>query len=280
MTKTPVAETIISLLEKGSVARKEVIEKTQKLNSVTMQAVYKELKSLVSSGKVLSHKDALSLNLLYISKQYDKWSSVLNHYEGGQNLKNHFLDLQEDEHITLKFKTLNAMDAYWVHASVILDKNTKQNGSKQPLSSYSIIPHDWFAYGRKETDIFWTKTQKEKMRIVITGSTALDKEMARKRIKVGYKISASINPLKQKDTVYYTLINGYIFKITLDNKIQRLLTNFIEETESFDKIDYERIHKIINTPCSCVMKISKNQNKFTKMSAKCSKYFSEISRRK
>lgn len=277
MTKTPVALTIISLLEEGSVAKKDVIEKTQKLCAVTMQAVYKEIKSLVTSGCILSHKDALSLNLLYISKQYNRWSSVLNHYEGGQNLKNHFLDLKEGEHITLKFKTLNDLDAYWVHASVILDKHNSNDSSltrkTPPLPSYSIIPHDWFSYGRKETDIFWTKSQKEKMRIIITGKTALDREMARKRIKAGYKISAMINPLKQNENIYYTLINGYIFKITLDNKIQRLLTDFIDETEGFDKIDYERIHTIINTPCTCVMKISKNQSRFEKMAAKCSKYF-------
>ena len=80
MTKTPVALTIISLLEEGSLAKKDVIEKTQKLCAVTMQAVYKEIKSLITSGCILSHNNALSLNLLYISKQYDRWSSVLNHY--------------------------------------------------------------------------------------------------------------------------------------------------------------------------------------------------------
>jgi hypothetical protein len=268
MTKTPVAETIISLLEKGSVSRKELIEKVCKLNTVTMQAVYKEIKSLITSGKILSHKDALSLNLLYISKQYDRWSSVLNHYEGGQNLKNHFLDLQESESITLKFKTLNSLDAYWTHAFLILYKH---NTSKRP--SFSIVPHDWFSYGRKETDDFWVKSQKDKIRVIITGSTKLDKDIAARRIKSGHKINVSINPLKQNERTYYTLINGYVFKITLDTKIQKMLSKFVIDTKNFESIDYEKIDEIINTPCTCVMKISKNQNKFEKMAAKCGKYF-------
>lgn len=271
MHKIPVSDTIISLLEKGSLSKKDVIEKVQKLNHVTMQAVYKELKKLITSGTVLSHKDALSLNLLYISKQYDRWSSILNHYEGGQNLKNHFLDLKEDEQITLKFKTLNNLDAYWTHAFLIIYKH---DILKQP--SYSVVPHDWFSYGRKETDNFWIKSQKDKIRVIVTGSTKLDKDIAIRRRNSGHKINVSINPLKQDAKTYYTLINGYIFKVTLDNKIQRLLTNFIIETESFEKIDYEKIDKIINTPCTCIMKISKNQNKFEKMSTKCSKYFAEM----
>lgn len=271
MHKIPVSETIISLLEKGSLPKKDVIEKVQKLNHVTMQAVYKELKNLITSGTVLSHKNALSLNLLYISKQYDRWSSILNHYEGGQNLKNHFLDLKEGEHITLKFKTLNDLDAYWTHAFLIIYKH---DTIRRP--SYSVVPHDWFSYGRKETDNFWIKSQKDKIRVIVTGSTKLDKDIAIRRRNSGHKINVSINPLKQDAKTYYTLINGYIFKVTLDNKIQRLLTNFIVETESFDKIDYEKIDKIINTPCICIMKISKNQNKFEKMSTKCSKYFAEM----
>lgn len=271
MSKTPVAETIISLLEAGSMEKSQIIEKVRQRNGVTMQAVYKEIKALLASGCLLSHKKALSLNLMYISKQYDRWSSVLNHYEGGQSLKNHFLDLQEDEHITLKFKTLNDLDAYWVHAFLILHNH---DTSKRP--SFSVVPHDWFSYGRKETDIFWVKSQKDKIRLIITGSTKLDKEIAARRIKEGHKVNVSINPLKQKSNVYYTLIDGYIFKITLDNKIQKILSTFIDGTKDFASIDYTKIREIINTPCSCIMKISKNQNKFLKMSAKCTKYFSGI----
>lgn len=271
MTKKSVSETIISLLEKGSVTRKTIIETVKKQNNVTMQAVYKEIKALLSSGCVLSHKNALSLNLLYISKQYDRWSSVLNHYEGGQSLKNHFLDLQEGEHITLKFHSLNDLDAYWVHAFLILHNH---DTSKRP--SFSIVPHDWFSYGRRETDIFWVKSQKDKIRIIINGSTRLDKDIASMRIKAGHKVNVGINPLKQKTNIYYSLIDGYVFKVTLDKKIQKNLSDFIAQTKDFESVNYSEIHDIIDTRCSCIMKISKDQSKFLKMSGKCGKYFSEL----
>ncbi len=262
------SDSIISMLETGPLATKEVVRVVQKTNHVTIQAVYKEIKKLAESGKILLHKHALSLNLLYITKEYERWSNILNHYDKGPNLKNHFLDLREGEHISLKFKSLNDLDAYWVHAFLIIDK---QNTSI-PIS-YSIIPHDWFSYGRQETDIFWTKSQKTRSRIIVTGSEKLDKELARKRISEGFKLSASVNPLKQDDTTYFTLVNGYIFKITLDSKIYTLLNNFIKQTESIAKIDYKRVHEIINTPCVCTMKILKHTEKFEKMVSKCKKYF-------
>ncbi len=215
MNKNFVADTILSILENGPVLKKDLIDIVTESKNVTLQAVYKELRKLIENEVILSHGGYLSLNLMYISKEYSKWSSILNTYEGGKDLKSHFLDLKEGEYINLKFKTLSDLDNYWVHASLILD-----NLIVPKISSYSIIPHDWFFYGRPETDIFWTKSQKEKMKILINGKYPLDKEVAHRRIKAGYKISFGINPLNQKNNVYYTLINGYVLKITLDQNTQ------------------------------------------------------------
>jgi hypothetical protein len=269
MNKNFVATTILTVLEKGPIPKKELISKVEKTQKVTVQAIYKELKKLTLEEVILTHGGHLSLNLMYISKEYTRWSSVLNTYEGGQNLKSHFLDLKADECMNLKFRTLSDLDAYWVHASLILDSLNK---SKTP--SYSIIPHDWFLYARHETDIFWTKSQKEKMRIIVNGTLSLDKEVTGRRIKNGYKICSGINPLKQQDTVYYTLLNGYVFKVTLDKKIQTLLLDFIKNTKKIASIDFENLNKIINTKCRCMMKISNDPVKFLKMTNKCKKYFS------
>lgn len=263
-----VANTILSVLEQGPVSKKDLISTVKKYNSVTSQAVYKELKKLTLDGMILSHGGYLSLNLMYVSKEYARWSSVLNTYEGGKDLKSHFLDLKDGEYINLKFKTLNDLDAYWVHVSLILD-----NVSKPKISSYSIIPHDWFMYGRKETDTFWTKSQKEKMRIIVNSKLSLDREVTSKRIKAGYKICSGINPLHQKNNIYYTLINGYVLKITLDQKIHKLLLNFIQNTKTIGSIDYEKLDKIIHTKCTCMMKIFHDQTKFMKLVNKCKKYF-------
>lgn len=263
-----VTNSILSILEKGPGLKKDLICAVQKHNQVTPQAVYKELKKLTLEGTVLFHGGYLSLNLMYISKEYTKWSSILNIYEAGRDLKSHFLDLKDGEYINLKFKTLNDLDAYWVHVSLILD-----NLSKPKIFSYSIIPHDWFFYGRQETDIFWTKNLKEKMRIIVNSKLPLDRDVAGKRIKAGYKICSGINPLRQKNNIYYTLINGYVLKITLDQKIHKLLLDFIQNTKTIDTIDYEKLDKIIHTKCTCMMKISHDQTKFMKLANKCKKYF-------
>lgn len=268
MHKNFISDSVVSLLGKGPVLKKDIISTIKKDKGVTFQAIYKELKKLIKDGTLLFHGGYLSLNLMFVSKEYSKWANILNVYEGGKNLKTHFLDLTDGEFVNLKFKTLNDLDAYWVHASLILDNLTKPK-----ISSYSVIPHDWFSYARQETDAFWTKSQKEKMRIIINSKLPLDKEVAHKRIKAGYKICVGENPLRQKNNTYYTLIGGFVLKITLDRKIQTLLSNFIQNTRSISTIDYDKLDKIMNMKCKCTMKISNNQSKFLKMTNKCKKYF-------
>lgn len=268
MNSLSIGDTIIFALEKGSISKQDLLDLVCKKKHVTVQGVYKEIRKLVREGKILIHKQALSLNLLYISKQYDRWSAVLNNYEGGLSLKNHFLDLQEGESLTYRFKTLNDLDAYWTHASIILDKHTKQ-----PIPSYSVIPHDWFFYGRKETDTFWTKSQKDKMRLIVTHPTALDKEVAKERRLVGYKMTLGVNPLKQDESTYYTLIHGYVFKITLKAKTVQRIQEFLNMHTRIGRIDPEEIQKLIYAPGAAVMKITKDKNKFEKMAGKCKKYF-------
>ncbi len=268
MNPSSIGNTIISVLEKGSVSKQELLDYVRKKNRVTVQGIYKEIRRLIANGTILSHKQALSLNLLYISKQYDRWSSILNNYEGGLSLKNHFLDLQEGESLTYRFKTLNDLDAYWVHASIILDKHIRQR-----THSYSVIPHDWFLYGRKETDVFWTKSQKKKMRLIITHPTPLDKEVARERGRAGYERMVGANPLKQDESIYYTLIEGYVFKIRLKAKTMQYIRTFMNMHDRISRINPEELEKLIYSPGEAVMKITRDKDKFNKLVSKCRKYF-------
>jgi hypothetical protein len=268
MASLSISNIIVSKLEKGSVSKQDLIEYVCKKKDVTVQGVYKEIRKLVTNGTLLIHKRALSLNLLYISKQYDRWSSVLRNYEGGLSLKNHFLDLQEGESLTYRFRTLNDLDAYWVHASIILDKHVNQS-----VPSYSIIPHDWFFYGRKETDVFWTKSQKSKMRLILTHPTLLDKEVAKERRAAGYKMTVGANPLKQDESTYYTLIHGYIFKITLKAKASQQIKKLLDAHSRIGSINTEKLHQLIYGSGEAVMKISRDMNKFNKLASKCKKYF-------
>ena len=268
MNTSSISSTIVSMLEKGSMSKQDLLDRVCKKKGVTIQGVYKEIRKLVANGTLLLHKQALSLNLLYISKQYNRWSSVLNNYEGGLNLKNHFLDLQEGESLTYRFKTLNDLDAYWVHAAIILDKQIRHSSA-----TYSVIPHDWFLYGRKETDIFWTNSQKAKMRLIITHPTLIDREVSKVRRRAGYTTALGVNPFKQDEATYYTLINGYIFKIKLKAKTMQQIKVFMNTYDRIDNIDAEELRKLIFNSGESVMKIIKDEKKFNKLISKCKKYF-------
>lgn len=268
MQNKSIDKKIISLLEKGPIDKRELIEKVSVSQGATVQGVYKELRRQLSKGVVLLHKGAVSLNLLFINKEYDRWSSILRNYETERSLKDHFLDLRNGESIILKFKNLNDLDAYWVHAFFVLEKKNKKTDY-----SYSVIPHDWFFYARKETDAFWTKGQKEKSRIILTHPLDLDKEVANKRRLAGYDIANNLNPFSQSENIYYTLIGDFIFKITLNSKINKELIHFIRKQSKLKNIDYIEINNLINKKTICTMKITRNANKCKKMISKCKKYF-------
>jgi hypothetical protein len=248
--------------------KKDLIDRVTSSQDATPQGVYKELRRQISKGVILLHKNAVSFNLLFINKEYDRWNSVLRNYEVNRNLKDHFLDLQEGESITLKFKNLNDLDAYWVHAFFILEKQLKLS-----RHSYSIIPHDWFFYARKETDVFWTKGQKEKSRIIITNPKAIDKDVSMQRRSSGYEVALSLNPFQQNENEYYTLIDGFIFRITLGSKITEGLKDFLDSNSKITAVDSNEINRLINTTSICTMKITRNLSKYNKMLTKCKKYF-------
>jgi hypothetical protein len=267
MKKISVEDRIVQKLSKGALEKNKLIKGVQKASECTVQAVYKELRKLLGESAITIHKDSVSLTLLYIEKELARWEETSRAYNT-RHLSHHFLDLREGESLSLKFKNFNELDAYWVHAFILLEKELPEN-----FPTYSVTPHDWFYYGRRETDIFWTKKQRRLQRLVVTHPTQIDREVVRHRIKAGFEITPGKNPLKQEEYEYYTILGDWIFKILLDKKINLELVEFIKNTKSLEDLDSFAIQKILSKKGVSSMKISRNKKLAERMTQKLKKYF-------
>lgn len=262
-----VRQTIIEILAKGSTRKALLIKQVTKACTVSPQAVYRTLRELAASDVLTIHQASVSLTLMYIETELQKWEDVSVTYNA-RPLTSHFLGLQEGESLTLRFKTLNELDAYWVHAFFLLERKLTED-----LISYSVIPHDWFYYGRRETDIFWTEKQKRKSRLVITHPYEVDMRVLRARRQAGYGMTPGVNPFSQEEWEYYTLIEDWIFKVTLDRKLHAELVTIAKEVKSIEEIDQLQLQQLLSKNGVNTMKIYRNKKRAEVMTNKVKKYF-------
>lgn len=262
-----VKQTIIETLARGPIDKALLIDKVTQSCGVSAQAVYKTLRELARSDVLTIHRSSVSLTIMYIETELQKWEDVSMTYNA-RPLTSHFLGLQEGESLTLRFKTLNELDAYWVHAFFLLERKLPED-----LISYSVIPHDWFYYGRRETDIFWTEKQKRKSRLVITHPYEVDMRVLRARRQAGYGITPGVNPFTQEEWEYYTLIEDWIFKVTIDKKLHAELVKIAKDVTSIEEIDQFQLQQLLSKIGVNTMKIYRNKKRAEAMTNKVKKYF-------
>lgn len=268
MSKTQdIAKTICTLLQNGPVLKRDVLRHVVQENRVTVQGVYKELRRLIKNSTLLLHNNTLSLNLMYIQKELEKWQRTRERYEDIEQNNQEFSKLKEGKSMTVKFKDLKSLDMYWVHISVLISTY------KKDMPSYALIPHDWFFYATQDTDSFWSKSEKERSRILITHPTELDKSISRQRIKLGYKVTTNENPLHQEQNVYINLIGGYICKVTMSPEISKQIDLISNTYQKMRDIPKDQIQKLLITQSTLSIKITQDFKKYEKLIKKCEKWF-------
>jgi hypothetical protein len=262
-----VEKTIIKNLSHGAVEKSKLIIAVTESRDVTVQAVYRTLRELAGLDVLTIHKNSVSLTIMYIETELQRWGQIAEAYNT-RPLSDHFLGLREGEMMELRFNTLNELDTYWVHAFLLLERRLLTS-----LPTYSIIPHDWFYYGRREADIFWTEKQRHKQRLIITHPSAVDMCALRARRKAGYEMTAGVNPFKQEENEYYTLVDDWILKVTLDARLHEQLVEISENAAQLSDIDQIRLQGVLIRKGSNSMKIYRRRKRAYTMTSKVKKYF-------
>ena len=178
--------------------------------------------------------------------------------------------------VVFSFQNINELDLFWTHAYTILLE--KENLT---APQYSLMPHDFYFYGREESDSFWIEKNiksKKNARLIVTHTNLLDTLVmkARKReLGNAFLFLLHHNPLKQESNVTYTLTEDYILKGVFDKKVNEELENFVAKIKKLplSKEENKKIAEILATKGKFVLTIEKNKKKTESIEKKLRKYF-------
>ena len=262
-----VEQSIFSYLEKGARLKSDLLRDVTARESVSVQAVYKILRKLRAEGKLVEHKDSLSLSMWHIENEYKRWAKVSAVYESRLSYSD-FIFLEPGKKFTRYFNTYNDLDRYWVTAFLLIERILPQG-----LHSYTLMPHDWYIYAHVESDVYWSKNHKQKQRLIITNPFEADKLVSRIRRKSGYEVTYGVNPLKQNDRKHFSIVGNWIFEVDFDEKFTESLVEFIKPLRSIENVDLTQIRKMINEKGRFKMSVYHNEKKASEMVRKLKKYF-------
>lgn len=262
-----IREEIIKNLQNGIVDKQLLINNVIVKCNVTIQAVYKELRRLKLEDIVIDKDTRLSLTLWYINQQFERWKHTSNLYNQTIDVSDIF-NLKTGRRLSFTFNTLAELDAFWTQSYLFLERIIPRI-----IPTYACIPHDWFFYSRPLSDERWTNAQSRIQRLVITHPTKLDFLVLKHRRKQGYQFTPDKNPLKQPETIYYTLIGDWIFEAELDNKIGNTLNNLILNTTKIEEIDKVAFNKLMLKRGKFKLRINNNPTKARLLTKRLAKYF-------
>lgn len=243
-------------------------------HKTTIQGVYKALRHFTKDEVITIHRRTASLSVIWITEQKEKLERTAKAYE----LTSYLQQLQDSKkrRMSFTFKTLAELDLFWTHSLLIIQESL-------PAShvSYAIAPHDWFFYSRTSTDTAWTqKHSKEKrvFRAILTHAQALDKKVIEKRHHVLGKSLEHVfneNPLRQKETEYYNIIDSWLFHIILDPHVSKELSLFIEKQVSlaFTKEIKKEMGELLARRGRFTLSIEKSEKKTSVVRKKILGYF-------
>ena len=268
--KTKIIEKLLS----GPTRIPSLIQEIAYVEKVSPQSVYTALRTLKKDEVVSTHNKQVSLSLIWLTKEKEKLDFSESAYKSSKQLTN--LSSETKGKIIFSFKTINEMDLFWTHAYTILFEKMNTLAPQ-----YSLMPHDFYQYGREATDTFWVEKnikEKKNARLVITHTQPLDiAVMKARRGKLGsaFEFLLHQNPLKQKSNITYTITGDYIFKGVFDKRVNEKLELFVKnhKTLTLSPSAQKEIEKILSLKGKFTLTIEKNHKKSEAMEKKLKKYF-------
>lgn len=267
MREATLEEKIVTLLERGSREKEFILTELQK-SKVSIQGIYKALRSLKEQEIVTIHGRSISLSLWWIDKELGRLNRMARMYQSAARTSS-FLDLRPGEYVKLRFRTLRELELYWTQAFLLIEEELPIS-----LPTYSVAPHDWFYYARPETDALWLRRQKSRsQRLVITHPLLLDRSILRVRTKQKMEVLFDENPLKQDEEDYKNIIGKFIFETKLDTKVSADFVSWMREHPSVTRQDISEIDSFLDMRGTFTLKISNAPKKAQKIISKLERYF-------
>ena len=198
-----------------------------KINKVTIQGVQKELRSMIADGIILKTKKKYHLNL--------SWCYELVRYAAeitGHCIESTTIDslMPNGKKVTYKLNSMLQLLDIWTQAMFVL-----LQGSESKVA-YQWIPYPWFSFVDSErTYRFYTSITVGKFKVnsIIGDDSPLALAFSKRenRYKAFYTYSYEKCSLRNEMGTYYTIIDDYLIKIVVDEKVSMILKEFFNSSK-------------------------------------------------
>ena len=272
--KKGVRDYIITCLQGGALTTSDLVTRTSSYCNATPQAVYKTLTVLRTNDIITISKRGTSLSLLYIEKEMEKWQLAHRVTLSGAELARRLT--HDKTKVAYSFANFHELDLFWTHSFTIVAANVPTS-----VPRYMLTPHDFFLYTRPETDSFWIKknvTEKHTSRLIVPYALPLDKEVIKERRSSSgttFEFLIGINPLKQKEHIYYNILGDYIFTGTMDKEVHEKIVAYIANQKRIPRSTKELAHiqNLIEMKGHFTLTIERHKKKAGAIEKKLQKYF-------
>ena len=219
----------------------------------------------------MTHNKHISLNKLWVQKQYEFFKSANNEYNYKDTQYDNILSMADGDRASYIFHTAELLDQYWAHMFEIFIYN-----SPKELPIFLLNPHEWFFIAKKESeeDIFRLLDNDNRL-ILQTGfiDTQLDR-LVLKNVFNKWKHQYFINnKIKRRFNYYLNIVGDFLIEVYLDEDVSQKIEKFYQENVELNQVKVEEFKKIVHQKGKNRLVISRNKFKANNLRKKLSKPF-------
>lgn len=270
LQKPSLQQTLIELLATcpGSTAHLMKERAASLYRSCSIQAIYKELRGLISRGVIVKAGNAYSLSLAWIlnsSEFIDRAYERLMEYSAQSAIT-------DGRHLPRRwrFNDLRRADDFWVQTMLALLQSSRTK------TVFSWLPHTWFDLINHEKDVRYQNALRATGRrhcAVIGSASMLDQRTLQNWPQDVYYGRIGPDFFKNSGHIYTNVIGDFILTIRMDKRTAAAIERCYQETSSEDTLDIGRILTLLSTAHSCTLTLESDEIKASRLTRKFQRFF-------
>ncbi len=269
------AERIVEELRQGPLETVELIKRLQKTNQVTVQGIYKALRSLRKQEIVLLQQREATLNLHWLH-ELESFATLAEHaYHDTQSQSGHFLQLHDGDRISYSFKNPIQVDAFWNH--ILYSLFAALPKTKQ---WFAYASHCWFLIGRRKEELTLQKFMARRginYLFTVGHRSALDRVVSKDFDGTHAQYAMLGEPLFTKKRAYLGVVlnvfGPYIIEAHYDQATVDRIEHFYQTTTKLTPTSIKELEAIVALPSRIKFVISRNEKKAEKLARQFGKRF-------
>ncbi len=240
----------------------------QQKKTFTIQAVYKELRSLQQEGVIYKQGQRYSISLSWIINLLEQGEQMLATYSA-QKAEQSLLP-GAGEKITFIFSKLSHVDDFWINILFVMLKQSE----KRIL--YQWLPHPWFHLIHSHKSWPLHKALKRagyKVLSIIGDTTFLDENSRKITTKGAYEFYYGRGPFTESRANYFSVTDRYLFTLKLDAGTVRRLDELYSSVKAFSDFSVDKVMRAVDTPGRYVVTLENGTKQMAKVLKRFLTYF-------